>query len=61
MLVHDYALKFRRCSKRDGIERARRWATNRGLDVAALQLAADAMTDTTKPLTVRTVGDVDAL
>ena len=61
MLQHDYALKFRRCSKRDGIERARNWAYSRGLDTDTLQSSADKMTDTTKPMTVKTVAEVDSL
>jgi len=61
MLAHDYALAFRRRQRRHTANEAERWASSRGLDVAALQEAGAKMTDTTKPLTVRTVADLDAL
>jgi hypothetical protein len=61
MLMHDYALAFRRRQRRHTAADAERWAATRGLDVATLQEAGAKMTDTTRPLTVKAVSDVDAL
>ncbi len=60
MLAHDYALASRRKSKQ-GAPFAEAWAARHGLDVDTLKAAADKMTDHTKPMTVRTIGDVDSL
>ncbi len=57
MRLHDYALAFRRRQKRVSQAEAVKWAESRGLDVAALE----AITPNAKPLTVRSVEEVDAL
>ncbi len=57
MRLHDYALAFRRRQKRFSQIDVTRWAETRGLDVAALEAIAPGA----KPLTVRSVEEVDAL
>lgn len=60
MLAHDYALAFRRRVSKDKAQ-AEAWAHRHGLNLDVLAAAASKLTDRTKPLTVRTVGDVDSL
>ena len=60
MLFRDYALAFRRRAKTNKTE-AERWAITRGFDVEKLSEIAATLTDTTRPLTVRAVSDVDSL
>ena len=60
MLAHDYARAYRRKAKAS-VPSADAWAARHGLDVDVLKAAGEKMTDHTKPMTVRTVADVDSL